>query len=74
MTNWKTPVKRSISGLLKRNITIILTSNGLIGFKEGRSKKIYWLPVMTAYNVAIEAELAHSKRLKKESKKCKPSK
>jgi hypothetical protein len=65
MTELKKNLSRKVVGLLRNPITTILCPNGLIGFREGRSTKTYWIPLMTCYNMAIEANLK-SERNRKE--------
>jgi hypothetical protein len=64
MTVLKSPLNRKIKGLLARDITISIYPHGVIGFKEGRSRQVYYLPILTAYRIAIDLERADRKRKK----------
>ncbi len=68
MTKLNKPVRRSVDGLLRKPITVILFPGGVLGFKEHRSRKTYTLPILTAYKLAINADRLD--KLKK--KKAKP--
>lgn len=66
MTKLSKPVQRSVDGLLRKPITVILYPGGVLGFREYRSRKVYTLPIITAYKLAIEADrLARKKARRK---------
>lgn len=72
MTKLTKPVQRSVDGLLRNPITVILEPGGTIGFREYRARHIYRLPVMTAYKWAVEAEREANRRAKQKAKRSRP--
>jgi hypothetical protein len=72
MTLLNKPVKRRVDHLLRHGLTISILPTGLIGFKEYRSRTTYYLPMLTGYRMAVEADrlskIAAKKKAKKEGK------
>jgi hypothetical protein len=71
MTALSTTLKRRVEGLLAKPLTILLFPRGTIGFQEYRSRKVYTLPVLTCYRLAIEAERRAVQAAKKLARKSK---
>lgn len=52
-----------------RPIVVILQPPGLLGFRAKGCRKIYYLPVENCYHLAVKAEVALQKKLKKQKKR-----
>lgn len=68
MTQLKEKVRRSVPGLLRRDLVVTLYPGGTLGIRELRCKKEYTLPLMSCYRLAIEADRAAAKREKQRKK------
>lgn len=69
MTELKEKVRRKVSGVLRKDLVVTLYPNKTLGLRQIRCKKEFLIPLMSCYNLAIEAERAAAKREKQQRKK-----
>jgi len=69
MTSLTKAIRRKVMGLLNRPLIVTLYPGGVIGFKEGRVRTEYTLPLVTCYKYAVLATKIKSKKEIKRGKK-----
>lgn len=65
MTKLNKQLKRKVEGVLPRPLTVTLYPGGVIGFREGKGRTEYILPLITCYKYAVLASQKDKKRTKK---------
>ena len=73
MTQLTKPVKRNTNGLIReagklREVVVILRPPNVIGFRAKGCRKEYQLTTEICYNMAVKAEIAYKKKIKKNAR------
>lgn len=67
MTNLTKPVTRR-TRMPRGPVSVTLTPDGRIGFRQHRHRKTHWLPLSRVFVWAVEATIADEKRAKREAR------
>jgi hypothetical protein len=70
MTEVRKPIRRSVGGVERgRDVIVTLYPGGVFGFRIKRHKREWTLPVVSAYRMAVQRELAQEQAEKRKGRK-----
>lgn len=64
--------KSTGNGPNRRRFVVTLAPGDVIGFRDERRRKMYWLPITACYEMAIRAEVERVRIEKRKAKGLKP--